>query len=53
MVGIAATYLTHGRFDLAKHAPVIPVMDQANTFVGGKPGVTVIAASQGRRSPMP
>jgi hypothetical protein len=36
MVGIAVTYLTSGRFDLAKNSPVIPVMDQVNTLVSGK-----------------
>lgn len=39
LAGIAATYLTRGRFDLAKHAPVIPVTDQAKAFVGGTPGI--------------
>jgi hypothetical protein len=38
MVGIAVTYLTSGRFNLAKNAPVIPVMDQVSTLVSGKPG---------------
>jgi hypothetical protein len=38
MVGIAVTYLTNGRFNLAKNAPVIPVMDQVSTLVSGKPG---------------
>ena len=37
MVGIAATYLTSGRFQLAKNSPVIPVMDQVSTLVSGKP----------------
>jgi hypothetical protein len=39
MAGIALTYLTRGRFDLAKNAPVIPVTDQARTFVAAKPNV--------------
>jgi hypothetical protein len=39
MVGIAATYLTNGRFQLSKNSPVIPVMDQVYTLVSGKPGV--------------
>ena len=39
MVGIAVTYLTSGRFDLAKNSPVIPVIDQVYTLVGGKPEV--------------
>ena len=39
MVGIAVTYLTRGRFDLAKNSPVIPVMDQVFTLVSGKPEV--------------
>jgi hypothetical protein len=36
-VGIAVTYLTRGRFELAKNAPVIPVLDQAMTFESGTP----------------
>ena len=36
MVGIAVTYLTRGRFDLAKNSPVIPVVDQVFTLVSGK-----------------
>jgi hypothetical protein len=39
MVGIAITYLTRGRFDLAKNSPVIPVMDQISELVSGKPEV--------------
>jgi len=39
MVGIAITYLTRGRFNLAKNSPVIPVMDQISELVSGKPEV--------------
>jgi hypothetical protein len=39
MVGIAVTYLTSGRFDLAKNSAVIPVMDQVSTLVSGNPEV--------------
>lgn len=34
LVGIAVTYLTRGRFDIAKDAPMIPVADQEKTLVG-------------------
>jgi hypothetical protein len=37
-VGIAITYVTRGRFEMAKHAPVIPVMDQAQTLESGEIG---------------
>jgi hypothetical protein len=43
MLGIAVTYLVNGRFDLAKNAPVIPVMDQVNTLVSGKLGDRLVA----------
>ena len=33
LAGIAATYLTTGRFLLSNHAPSIPVMDQEQAFV--------------------
>lgn len=36
LVGIAITYLTTGRFELAKNAPVVPVMDQEQMLVSGK-----------------
>ncbi len=39
MVGIAVTYLTRGRFDLAKNSPAIPVMDQVYILASGKPEV--------------
>jgi len=39
MVGIAVTYLTSGRFNLAKNSPAIPVMDQVTTLASGKPEV--------------
>ncbi len=41
LVGIAVTYLTSGRFELAKNAPVIPVMDQEKTLVAGQSDVIV------------
>jgi len=34
LAGVAITYLTTGRFELAKHAPVIPLDAQVSTFVG-------------------
>lgn len=36
LAGIAVTYLTSGRFKLAKNAPSIAVMDQEQAMVGGK-----------------
>lgn len=36
LVGVAITYLTMGRFDLANNAPVVPVMDQEQTLASGK-----------------
>jgi hypothetical protein len=39
MVAIAVTYLTRGRFDLAKNSPAIPVVDQVFTLVSGQPEV--------------
>lgn len=36
LAGIAVTYLTSGRFDMAKHAPVIPVLAQEQALAGGK-----------------
>ena len=36
LAGIAATYLTMGRFDLAHKAPVIPVIDQESMLESGK-----------------
>jgi hypothetical protein len=44
MVGIAATYLINGRFDLSKNSPVIPVMDQVSTLVSGKPSDRLVAS---------
>ena len=37
MAGIAVIYLINGRFDIAKNAPVIPLMNQVCTLVAGKP----------------
>lgn len=39
LVGLALTYVTRGRFDLAKDAPVIPVEDQAKTLVSSEVAV--------------
>jgi hypothetical protein len=36
LAGIAVTYLTRGRFELANNAPVVPVMDQEQMLVSGK-----------------
>jgi hypothetical protein len=36
LAGIAVTYLTNGRFELAKDAPEIPVTDQEQTLLNGK-----------------
>jgi hypothetical protein len=52
LAGIAVTYLTNGRFDMAKNAPVIPVMDQVDTLVSGKPGDRLVAGKPGDVGPM-
>ena len=36
LAGIAVTYLTNGRFELAKNAPVIPVAEQEQLLSGVK-----------------
>jgi hypothetical protein len=36
LAGIAVTYLTNGRFEISKNAPVIPVIYQEQTLVYGK-----------------
>jgi hypothetical protein len=41
LAGIAVTYLTNGRFAIAKDAPVIPLMYQEQTLVNGKFDVPV------------
>ncbi len=41
LVGIAATYLTRGRFELANNAPVVPVMDQEQVLVSSKTDIAV------------
>jgi hypothetical protein len=46
VAGIAVTYLTNGRFALAKNAPIIPVMDQEQSLVGGKTGEPVVANNE-------
>jgi hypothetical protein len=43
LAGIAVTYLTNGRFDLAKNAPEIPVTDQEQTLLSGKADVSLKA----------
>ena len=37
LAGIAVTYLTNGRFEFAKNAPVVAVMDQEQMLIGSKP----------------
>lgn len=39
LAGIAVTYLTNGRFDLAKNAPVIAVPDQEQALLSGRSDV--------------
>jgi hypothetical protein len=36
LAGIAVTYLTSGRFEIAKHAPVVPVLAQEQTLANGR-----------------
>jgi hypothetical protein len=43
LAGIAVTYLTNGRFEIAKDAPEIPVSDQEQTLFSGKVDVTLKA----------
>lgn len=43
LAGIAITYLTNGRFELANIGPAIPVSEQEQTLVSGKPDVAVTA----------
>ena len=52
LAGIAVTYLTNGRFDMAKNAPVIPVTDQVDTLVSGKPGDRLVAGKPDNVGPM-
>jgi hypothetical protein len=40
LAGIAVTYLTNGRFQLAKDAPVVPVMEQEQMLAGIRTGVS-------------
>ena len=40
LAGIAATYLTMGRFDLAHHAAIIPVLDQEQVLENGQTDMT-------------
>jgi hypothetical protein len=39
MVGIAVTYISAGRFNVANHSPEIDIPDLAQTLVSGRPGV--------------
>jgi hypothetical protein len=39
LAGIAVTYLTNGRFEFPKNAPTIPVTDQEQTLLRGKPDI--------------
>jgi hypothetical protein len=52
LAGIAVTYLTNGRFDMAKNAPVIPVTDQVDMLVSGKPGERLVAGKPDDVGPM-
>jgi hypothetical protein len=36
LAGIAVTYIANGRFDLAKQAPVVPMMNQEQALFSGK-----------------
>jgi hypothetical protein len=48
LAGIAVTYLTNGRFELAKNAPIVPVLEQEQMLAGGKAEepITTIWGSQ-------
>ena len=37
LAGIAVTYVSTGRFDLARNAPIIPIPDQTRTLMSGNP----------------
>jgi hypothetical protein len=41
LAGIAVTYLTTGRFEIAKHAPVVPVLAQEQALASGRIDVPV------------
>ena len=41
LAGIAATYLTMGRFNLANRAPIVPVMGQTNMLTSDKAEVAI------------
>jgi hypothetical protein len=41
LAGIAVTYITSGRFEIAKNAPVVPLMDQEQTLASGRADVPV------------
>jgi hypothetical protein len=44
LAGIAVTYLTRGRFEIAKHAPIVPVLAQEQSLVSGRIYVPVKTA---------
>ena len=44
LAGIAVTYLTRGRFEIAKHAPIVPVLAQEQSLVSGRIDVPVKTA---------
>lgn len=47
LAGIAVTYLTNGRFDLAKNAPVIAVADQEQALLRGGSDVLLKVSDSG------
>ena len=56
LAGIAVTYLANGRFDIAKHAPVVPLANQEQALFTGKidgPDKTLEADTQGIQSQDP
>jgi hypothetical protein len=44
LVGIAATYLTNGRFDMSKNASVVAVKDQEQALLTGNADVLLKAS---------
>jgi hypothetical protein len=42
LAGIVVTYLTNGRFQLAKNAPVIPVMEQQQMLIGARTEISIV-----------
>ena len=56
LAGIAVTYFVNGRFELAKDAPVIPIMSQEQVLFSGKiadPNKTLEANTQSIQSQDP